>query len=951
MNRVVQVARKDLWAFFDSSVAVAFLGAFLASVLFIFFTWSGWFARGIADLRPLFEWMPLLLILLVSAITMRAWAEERQLGTLEILLTLPIKTHELVLGKFIAGMMLVFVALLLTTPIAIVASQVGPLDWGPVIGGYAGAFGLAGAYMALGLCVSSRTDNQVVALMVTLMLGGLLYVIGAQRFTGLFSTDNAELLRLVGTGSRFESISRGVLDVRDLAYYFGLTTFFLTLNGFFLEMPRIDRSTDSGRSRLGMMLGAVLLVGANTIALNLWLQPVTSARIDLTEAGDYSISEATDDTLGQLVEPLYIDAYFTERTHPLLAPLVPQLRDLLVEYEVRGKGRVVLSITDPTPDMDLQEDIGQSYGIRSVPFGVNERNTQSVINAFFHVLVRYGDQYEVLSFQDLIEIDAGTESVDIRLRNPEYDLTRAIKRVSQDFQPIEAVMAGLPDGATLTLYASANAPDSFDETLTRMDDVAKRIAGKSVKLPYARKDPAADMEMQKLLVQELKVKPLAADIFQQNLFWAHLVLQAGDMNQIIRPKGDLTEADIQQSLESAIKRVSPGSLTSVGILTEIPVAPPPPPNQRPGTPPPQAPPPDFNSMGRMLQQTYAVDRVDVSQGDVPDRIDVLVVGNTGPIGEKGRFAIDQFLMRGGTVVALAGRYGLDKTSQQGMALTEYDPTLHDLLALWGVEVPKALVMDPQNTKFPVPVNEKRGRFTVQRVELIPFPFFVDVRRTGFLAERHPSLSGLSNVTLPFASPLEVNEALEGLSFTKLLQTTPDTWRQTDLTVQPNMTRWPGMGYGNPSGTTASEVVAVAVDGTFTSWYAANDAPKATDFPTPLTSSVDGANLVVLGSAEMLGDFIINMAQSPSGEVHRANLNLLQNLVDWSQEDTSLLSIRTPGAFARTLDPLTDEQMRNWEYATIAAVFIPLLFALILPRVRRSRTTRLAGLDAAKGVSS
>src|SRR5690606_27606551 len=137
----------------------------------------------LADVRPLFEWLPLLLIFLVSAVTMRMWAEERRAGTLEVLLTLPVRTRDLVLGKFLAGVTLTALALALTLPLPLVVGTLGPLDPGPVIGGYVGALLLGALYVAIGLCVSSRTDNQVVSLMTTLVLGGLAYVVGSDALT------------------------------------------------------------------------------------------------------------------------------------------------------------------------------------------------------------------------------------------------------------------------------------------------------------------------------------------------------------------------------------------------------------------------------------------------------------------------------------------------------------------------------------------------------------------------------------------------------------------------------------------------------------------------------------------------------------------------------------------------------------------------------------------------
>ena len=127
---VYRIARKELAAYFSSPAAFIFIGVFLAALLFIFFWVDRFFARNIADMRPLFEWMPVLLIFLVSAMTMRMWSEERRAGTLEFLLTAPVHPIDLVTGKFLACLGLVAITLALTLPLTITVAILGPLDWG-----------------------------------------------------------------------------------------------------------------------------------------------------------------------------------------------------------------------------------------------------------------------------------------------------------------------------------------------------------------------------------------------------------------------------------------------------------------------------------------------------------------------------------------------------------------------------------------------------------------------------------------------------------------------------------------------------------------------------------------------------------------------------------------------------------------------------------------------------
>lgn len=222
------MAARELRAYFDSPIAYVFLTVFAGTALFTFFNVQSFFARGIADLRGLFGPLPFLMILLVPALTMRLWAEEQKQGTVEVLLTLPARDHELVAGKFLASWVLLGAGLALTFALPITVAFLGRLDWGPVVGGYVGALLLGAAYLAIGQLLSASTENQILAFILALVVCLALYGLGTEAFSGLFADRTATVLRAIGTGSRFQSIARGVIDLRDLLYYASLTFFFLT---------------------------------------------------------------------------------------------------------------------------------------------------------------------------------------------------------------------------------------------------------------------------------------------------------------------------------------------------------------------------------------------------------------------------------------------------------------------------------------------------------------------------------------------------------------------------------------------------------------------------------------------------------------------------------------------------------------------------------------------------
>jgi len=228
MNNTITIAWREFRAYFLSPIAYVYLTAFLVAVNWLFF--RGFFIIGKADMRIFFEMMPWIFLFLVPAVTMGKWAEERRQGTLETLMTLPVSDSHVVLGKFLAGLWLVASALALTWPAAITVWFVGNLDWGPVIGGYAGALLLGGSCLALGLCVSSLTRSQIVAFVGGVAAIFVLLIVGSPLVIGGAGTPLTRLLGYSSLGTHFVSISRGVIDSRDVLYYLSFMGFFLFLN-------------------------------------------------------------------------------------------------------------------------------------------------------------------------------------------------------------------------------------------------------------------------------------------------------------------------------------------------------------------------------------------------------------------------------------------------------------------------------------------------------------------------------------------------------------------------------------------------------------------------------------------------------------------------------------------------------------------------------------------------
>lgn len=942
---ILTITRKELRTYFLSPVAFLFLGAYLTITLFLFFTYSKFFARNLADITPLFEWLPVMLIFLVSALTMRQWSDEKKMGTLEVLMTLPVRTSELVVGKFLAGLVLVALALMLTLPLPLTTGYLGTLDWGPVIGGYVAGMLLASTYLAVGLCVSARTDNQIVALMVSTLICSLLYMVGSDAVVGLFGQAGGELLQQFGTGSRFASIGRGVLDIRDLTYYGTLTLFFLLVNVQFIEAHRLEKEpgTAGGERRRALAL-TVLLAGLNVIAANVWLKPVTSLRADLTENGEYTVSASTKRILKSLDEPLMITGYFSAKTHPLLAPLVPRIRNLLEEYRIYGGSNISVSTIDPNADEEIEKEIQELYNIKSFPFRVASRHERSVVNSYFHVLVRYGDEHLVLGFDDLIEVFADDTDVQVRLKNLEYDLTRAIKKVSQGFQSIEAVLARSKTPVKLTGYiTTADLPEEYKEVPARVEKVAKELAEKSGgKFVFEVVDPSGDDALKQKLYRDFGFRPMAVGLFSNKTFYLHLLFQNGEHMERIFPQGELTEAALRTAIEASIKRSTPGFLKTVALLTKDPA----PPQQMPfGQPPPPAR--DFQILERSFAEEYEFRRVDLKDGVVPGDVDVLIVAKPGNLTDKQKFAVDQYLMRGGAVVAMASAYDVD----QRVKSTKADKGLIELLKAYGVTVEDALVMDPMNASFPIPRQVQRGPFTFEQVDLLPYPYFPDIRKEGF-DEDHLALRGVPNVAVTWASPVKLADELEGRESSVLLKTSPRSWTVGTPDLQPNFSTYPKSGFMLEGEDPNRIPVAVSVAGTFPSHFADKPSPLFTESEEAedeesegdeagedpeeekkeadrtgrtLKASTPDARLVVIGSSSLASDMIAGMDFRSGTDSFAGNLMLMKNLVDWAVADTDLLEIRSAGKFARTLRPMTAKERTTYEWMNYGVVLLALAF--------------------------
>ncbi len=223
MPSALVIARRELRSYFDSPIAYIVVVAFLLVAGWMFF--SALFLIGRADLRPFFSPSPfspsMLLVILAPAVTMRLIAEERKSGTIELLTTMPVRDVDVILGKFLASLALLGTALGLTVVYAISVASLGALDWGPVLAGYLGMLLFAASLLAIGLLCSTWTSNQIVAFIVSFIVGAALYFVYWLQF--FVPESIAPVVEFISLASHLQNLARGVVDSRDVLYYLSVT--------------------------------------------------------------------------------------------------------------------------------------------------------------------------------------------------------------------------------------------------------------------------------------------------------------------------------------------------------------------------------------------------------------------------------------------------------------------------------------------------------------------------------------------------------------------------------------------------------------------------------------------------------------------------------------------------------------------------------------------------------
>ena len=413
MNRIWTIARREVKSMFDQPTGYVLLVVFLAINAFMFFRNA--YLSNTASLRPMLDFMPWVFLFFVPAVAMRALAEDNRAGMLEIVLSQPLSEAELVIGKYL-GVLLVLLGALATTLLIPIGLDLGSeLQWGPVVAQYLGAALLAAGFAGVGVWASSLTKSQITAFILAVAVMFLLILVGLDPLLVGLPPILATVAARLGVLSHFESIGRGVLDLRDLLYFGSLAAVFLVLAYAAVMRRRLaPKSPAAGRMRLGTVLLVAVLVAINLAGGQI------GGRIDLTPGNAYTLSKATKDIARSLDDIVTIKLFSSKELPAEFALNKRDVNDLLRDLRSASAGRVRVIERDPGTDQTAAED-ARSLGVVPVQFNVVGQSELQVKEGFFGLVVQHADKKETIPFIQR------TDDLEYRLATTMRNLSRTAK--------------------------------------------------------------------------------------------------------------------------------------------------------------------------------------------------------------------------------------------------------------------------------------------------------------------------------------------------------------------------------------------------------------------------------------------------------------------------------------------------------------------------------------------
>lgn len=445
MKNILSIMRRDLSSYFTTPIGYIFMMVFVTISVGLYIT--AFFGFPIADMRPYFDNLPLLLCIFIPAVTMRVWAEERKENTWEMLLTFPMQARELVLGKFFAALAFFGLTLASTVTVPAMLFALGRPDKGAIFSGYLGTLMLGAFFLALGVFFSGFFKDQIVAFVVTLLVCFLFFLLGTDfmasyiddKWAGLGSLLSA----LLGFFKHFSAFTRGIIDIADVLYFAGWTVLFLWLNILYID----GRNRPGAKTIFGTAVAICVAIG---LLLNWLLVGQSLVRFDMTEDKIHTMSPASARLLAKLDTPVQIKLYITpqDKMPTQMKDLERSIVDKLEELRIASKGKLeyktvyfeVANVIADAKEKDEKKAKTEEEAIEKrmldkgvEPFSVQVRESDQVTNKLVYssLGVAYKDKAEEIVPQIMPQI----------VPELEYRLVSTIHKLTREKAPVVALVA------------------------------------------------------------------------------------------------------------------------------------------------------------------------------------------------------------------------------------------------------------------------------------------------------------------------------------------------------------------------------------------------------------------------------------------------------------------------------------------------------------------------------
>jgi len=389
---LVTLVKKELFNFFSTPLAYIILVLFVGVVSILFFAVGKFLQVGTTDLSNFFAYISFSFVIVVPAITMSSISREKQNGTIEYLLTQPITEIQLLVSKFLAYSIFILIILLTTVPLVVMIGINGPLDVGQVILQYIGAWVLGMCLVALGIAVSAALRSEIASFLTTVVIAALLILIGSDLIQLQFGLNS--IIEKIGLLSHYQSISRGVLDIRDVLYFIAFILAFLSIAFYLLvkdKYPSKNINLRYSQAALVVLIILTLLIG--------YIGQVIPGRIDFTSNKVYTLSDASVNVINMATDVVNMKLYASDNLPIEFQSQIRNVQDLLRDYQTYSGGKINYQFVSINNATDSTNEAAKA-GLQPIQFQVNNSDSTQTIVGYFGITMSYLDKSDVLNLND-----------------------------------------------------------------------------------------------------------------------------------------------------------------------------------------------------------------------------------------------------------------------------------------------------------------------------------------------------------------------------------------------------------------------------------------------------------------------------------------------------------------------------------------------------------------------